>query len=546
MARQSTTPVSFNRTTRVDTSAIMTSGRAGLVNPILFIPLLRGDSASGTVGIDIELGEMPRPLLNGVVVNAQAWFMPKSAHPQFFSEADFRHSYQGELIKALGQADRTPPPFFHVLTGAAKTQYLTSTFIKMLGIHVPDGVTSVNADLIDAYNIIYNFRLAAHSSKLERRKYATENLTDALKLARAFWPSNRYSRVVPDYERALLLGALTLDVAAGQVPVKGIGFNGNVNGTSSANREGPSGTPRTTQWHSPGAQTAIAVGGAGATSWPAIYAEMAGMGIDITLSNFDKARTTQAFAKVRTAYAGNDATGFDNDDVIVAELMQGLRVPEEVFKRPWLLDSKMVNVGFIERHATDAENLDRSLTQGRTSLSLRINVPVQDVGGLVMVTVEVLPERLYERQSEGYVMLTDPAQFPDALRDVQRIEPVDLVPNHRIDAKHTAPNSLYGYEPMNDVWNREYTRLGGAFYQATPGAAWTEQRSALWLPEIVDPEYTDAHYLAPDNFPHDVFSDTNAPAYELTARHSVTIVGLTQIGDVLVENNDDYEAVVDA
>ena len=45
MARQSTTPVKFNKTTRKDASVLMSSARAGIVVPAGYIPLLPGDSA---------------------------------------------------------------------------------------------------------------------------------------------------------------------------------------------------------------------------------------------------------------------------------------------------------------------------------------------------------------------------------------------------------------------------------------------------------------------------------------------------------------------
>jgi len=58
-----------------------------------YAPILRGDSASGKVAIDLELAEMPRPLLNGVMMNVQAWFVFKTAHPQFSGRDEFIASY---------------------------------------------------------------------------------------------------------------------------------------------------------------------------------------------------------------------------------------------------------------------------------------------------------------------------------------------------------------------------------------------------------------------------------------------------------------------
>lgn len=544
MARQSTTPVSFNRTIRRDTAVTMTSGRAGVVTPLAYIPLFAGDGCGGRAGVDIKLAEMPKPLLNAVSANFQAWFVPKSAHPQFPGRDELMHARTGDNIKALGAVDRAPPPFFTEITGGALTTAAASAFFKTLGLHIPTG-SKINSDLIDAFSVVYNFRLAAHSSRLTRRKYASEDIAEATSLPPAFWPSSRLSRVVPDYERALVVGALDLDVSAGKIPVHGIRQNGAY--TFSAAGANMSADANGMYLGTGGAVLSFdrLPGNPGGTALD-IFAEMAGQSVGVTLADIDKARTTQAFAKLRTAYAGNDATGFDNDDTIVAMLMQGIAVAPDDFRRPWLLDSKRVPVGFAERFATDAANLDASVTEGRASAVLSLNVPVQDVGGVILITCEVLPERVDERMSDEWLMAVDVNELPNALRDVQRVEPVDLVMNRRIDAKHSMPSGLYGYEPMNDRWNRDFTRLGGDFYMATPGGGWTENRSNIWQSEIVNPTFSGTHYLAPSPFPHDVFADTTGSAFEIVCRHMVSINGLTQIGDVLAENNDDFEAVQEA
>ncbi|MEP3530116.1 MAG: hypothetical protein ABJN39_20245 [Sulfitobacter sp.] len=551
MARQSTTPVQFSRTRRVDENIAMTSGRAGKVIPLTYVPVLRGDSASGKVGVDIDLAEMPRPLLNAVGANIQAWFVPKSCHPQFSGQDEFMNAYQGQTITALGQADRAAPEYFMNLPVNLDNGDVVanSEVFKTLGLHLA-GDKSYNVDLVDALALIHNFRLAAHSSRLERRKYAAEDYSEVHTLPRAFWPSGRFSRIVPDYERALIVGSLDLDVSAGQIPVEGIGIENLAIGDGARVATNAwsdsSGSKNSEHWfsdHSAGNRVAIEKG---ANNLPQIFANMVGSNVGVTLADIDKARVRKEFAQLRQTMAGNDPTGFASDDAIVAELMQGLRVPEDQFKRPWLLDSKRVTFGMVERYATDAANLDASVSQGRASAQLSINLPQTEAGGLIVVVMEVLPERIYERQADEWLYMTKTEQLPDALRDVQRPEPVDMVENYRIDARHSSPDGLYGYEPMNDKWNRSTTRLGGAFYQADPSNPWTEQRSAIWQTNIVDPQFTEDHWLAPENFPHDVFSDITADAFEVVCRHNITLVGLTQIGDVLAEANDDYQAVEDA
>ena len=577
MARQSTTPVQFNRTIRKDTAVTMSSGRAGVVQPFAYIPVLPGDSVAGRVGVDIQLKEMPKPLLNGVHANIQAWFVPKSAHVQFAGRDELNHAITGESIKVMNNDGslntRTPPPYYHLTPANAgsKNTLADSTFMKGLGLHLVNGLAA-NVDLVDAFNLIYNFRLAAHSSRLPRRKYFAESPAEATSLPPAFWPSSRLSRVVPDYERALIVGALDLDVSAGRLTIGGTatvsaslsgGFRGEVDhvvdsvasvqpvrlvtGDKMPGRKGVISAVPVSNSYEMSQDARVTLDGSGITVDTAgLFADMGGSSIGITLADIDKARTTQAFAKLRTAYAGNDATGFDNDDTIVALLMQGISVPPDQFKRPWLLDSRRVPIGFAERFATDAANLDQSVTLGRASAQLSLNVPMQDVGGVIIVTVEVLPERVDERMSDEWLHAKTFDDLPNALRDIQRVEPVDLVQNRRIDARHTAPNSLYGYEPMNDRWNRDFTRLGGDFYMGTPGGGWTENRSTIWQTEIVDPTFSETHYLAPSPFPHDVFADQLADAFEIVCRHVVSISGNTQIGDVLAENNDDYDAVTGA
>lgn len=540
MARQSTSPVTFNKSVRKDTAVLMSSGRAGKVIPIGYIPLLAGDSASGRVGVDVQLKEMPRPLLNAVHANFQAWVVPKSAYPQFAGRDELNHSRTGEAIKALGAADRTPPNFFTSFNSASpvNTTFKNSDFAKTLGLHLPTG-KAINSDLVDAFALIYNFRLAAHSSRLARKKYLSEDAAAAVALPPAFWPSSRFSSVVPDYERALIVGSLDLDVVAGRMPVQGITRAGPAVTTGAANA-----ITNATNFQVGNASGTLnfAMG----TDSVGVFTEMAGGVMSVTLADIDKARTTQAFAKMRTAYAGNDATGFDNDDTLVALLMQGIVLQGDDFKRPVLLDSKRVPIGFAERFASDGANLDQSVTLGRASAMLSLNVPQLPDGGMVIFTVEVLPERIDERMSDEFLSVTTFDELPNALRDVQRTEPVDIVHNRRVDAKHTSPDGMYGYEPMNNVWNRDFTRLGGDFYQPVVGAGFSETRSNIWQTEIVNPAFGTSHYLAPVDFPHDVFADTNGHAFEFTCRHAVTISGITQIGDVLAENNDDYDAVEEA
>lgn len=540
---QSKTPVQFQRSRRADRGVTITSGRAGKVVPVSHIPVLRGDGLSGRVGIDCDLAEMPKPLLNGVKLNFQAWFVPKSAHAQFASYDEFMASYNSTSIKALGVADREPPQWSFLVEATNGTDETpeASEIYKSLGIHWTEG-SDIQHDLIDAYSLVWNFRAAAHSIKIPRRPYASENYYQAKNLERAFWPSNRYTSVVSEYEKALITGELSLDVLSGQVPVHGMGSTVAVAGGETGVRETGGSTVDYTRRYT---SSNFIMRATDDGEYPDVFAEMAGQSIGITLGELDKMRQLQSFAKLKATYQGTDTTGFMSEDAIMADLMSGLRVPEEHYRRPWLLDAKIISFGMEERHATDGASLEQSVTQGRTAAVLNLNLPEQDAGGVIIITVEVVPERIYERQSDEWLFTTSPNQFPEAMRDVLRVEPVDPVINRRIDGRHTSPAATYGHEPMNTKWQRDFTHLGGVFYQADPQNPFKEQRSSLWTPNLVDPAFTQDHYLVPEDFPHDVFADTEADAFECVVRHEVAISGLTQFGDVLHEDNSEYQELSD-
>lgn len=537
MARQSTTPISFPRTRRMDRGALRTSGRAGQMQIAAYMPLLRGDSAAGRFTGQFKLSHMPKPIMNRVMLNMQVWFVSHLCHPRFASANELMHSYQEKQIISLGEAPRNPPRYFNTYGPTERAIIKGSDHFKHLGLH--DNQNTLNDELLDIYSLIYNFRLAAHSTKLARRQYFQENPAQAAKFSPAFWVENRFTRVVPDYDKDLVMGAMSLDVAAGQLPVKGIrrvgtgtvdgAANGLFNSTNAGNATTRIGN--TTNW--------LEFDIRGATD--AIYAEMMGTTIISTLRDIDTARQTQAYAKVRRALAGNNPSGYDADLVIMAELMQGF-TPMTNLERPVLIDHKVVPFSLHERPATDGPNLEMSTSDGVAQVDLSINVPETDTGGMIMVTYEVVPERIYERQRDPYFNKTAPGDLPNALRDVLRPEPIDTVVNSRLDANHSTPAGLYGYEPMNDQWNREFTRLGGQFFSDT-GTEWTEARSSLWLAGVSNPVYSRDHFLVPENMDHSVFSKTDGPAYEAAFQHDLLVTGITQFGDILAENNGEFAAI---
>jgi hypothetical protein len=228
---------------------------------------------------------------------------------------------------------------------------------------------------------------------------------------------------------------------------------------------------------------------------------------------------------------------------VLSELMQGFEVDDAYLRRPFLLASKTAVFGMTERHATDAANLDDSNTTGQASIRMSVNIPKAEFGGIFLCTVEVMPERMYEAAGDPYLRATTVDDLPNQIRDLGRAEPVDTVANWRIDERHTTPDGVFGYEPMNMKWQREFTRLGGEFRAGTAGAHPTAARTAIWLTEEVDPAYTDDHHVCPQPFPHDVFSVPANNVVQAAVRQQLTITGMTQFGDALMEDNSEFTTI---
>lgn len=542
MIKHDTRPLDFPRTMRADNQSILTTGKAGEVIPFGFVPLFREDQATGRVTLAAELAEMPAPLENAVIGRLQTWFVPRPALPQFEGLDEYTHSYQGKNITRLGAAGRTPPSLFDTISySAVYTTANGSEFMRATGLTVEASATG-NTDYVDAYILVQNFRLAQLTSKMTRYDYYQEDNVAALELKPALWPRNMYSNVVADYEEALVTGSLDLALSAGSIPVSGLGSPDQTYDAANLTVYETGGSGSTT--YNPHRQVNQSV-----LAWkedpnnagfPGIFAEMSGQNIVTTLAQIDVARRQQSFAQAVAAMDGNQYSGFNNDDVLILDLMNGFTVPDDLLNRPWLLDAKQGVFGMTERHATDAANLDDSVVVGQLRLQTSINVPTARYGGIIFSTFEFMPERMYPRGADAYMTVTAESDLPNALRDSLNPLPVEIVPNGEIDTAHTSASGTFGYRELNAKWNRERTLMGGDFQSLTPGAHATAARTQIWQPEYIDPALNSDLYRCPHPFPQDVFASPANDTVTLSVRVETAIRGLTQVGQRLVEDNSEF------
>lgn len=518
----STAPIATEKSVRGDEIRALTTGRAGKIIPVSYIPVLREDRVSrGRVRLKLDMAETIHPLMNSVNVTAYVHFIPFLAFERFNGSMDaYNRSYQG-----IGEPHNdTPIPFFTSVP-FDKTREIWKT----MGIHWKNGQPINNAP-IEAYNALVNFRRKARSEKL-----ALRSLTDTT-LAEAFWKNSNLWHIVPDFDQAAMDGEVELQFATSDLPVRGIGRRiGTV--TPETNVSVSENGKADVYPFAKGTNDANYVFETGASGTPHIFAELAASGVRLSLANIELAKQTAAFAKLREKYSGMD------DDYIIDLLMEGIRVPDEALKQPILLDRKSTIFGYSERHAMDGASLDMSVTTGETSLDLSFRTPPMNVGGLIMITVEIVPEQLYERQKDMFLATQDPATLPNFMRDFLDPEKVSVVRNDFVDVEHGTPSGTFGYAPLNHEWKRSLTRIGGKYYRPNPDT-FVEDRQRFWAVEQLNPTLTSDFYLV-NNLPHSVFLDTISDPFEILTLGQAEIVGNTVFGKVLEEDGGHYDAIMD-
>lgn len=529
--RQSVTPVRVPRSLRGHEVSMLTSLPAGRMVPVAGIPLLREDSVRrGNVRLSFEMHETAEILMNAVQCNVYAYLVPYLAFDRFNGMDELNRAYMGEPLRE----GEDPIPFFET---EARGAVGTNPVLEYLGLHAkPDD--QINTAYNQAYNLIWNKRATDRSQSIAKR-----TMTDKT-LAPAFWQHDRYKHIVPDFDQALIDGEVALNIANAKMPVRGIGKENQTFG---------SGTQAVYETGHAGATTYLnsMETGSGASpnkffieedpdnpGFPGIFAELQENGITVSLSNIEAAKKTVAFAKLREQYDGHD------DDYIIDLLMQGIRIPEQMYKQPILLAAKSTIFGMSKRYASDGANLTESVVNGATFVDLAIRTPRVNTGGVIMVVAECVPDQLFERQQDPLLYTTTVNELPKADRDELDPEKVQTVYNRYVDVDHDTPDGVFGYEPLNAQWDVKARRVGGRFLRPEVDGTFDEDRLRIWSSEVANPTLSEEFYLS-TTVHTKPFADQTQDPFEAVAAGQFVIEGNTVFGGALIEATDNYARVLE-
>ena len=540
-----TAPITVKRSTRRDRARVLTSADAGKILPLKYIPMLREDAVKrGRVRVNLEMMETAEYLMNGIQVDVMAHYVPMLAFDRFNgSMEELNRSYKGEpgiggSVVPYFEKNKTYNPTSDTVVTHTTNQSAIDTsnysggvadnsvFLQTMGIHTQSA--DYNTTIVEAYNAIVNHRRKARSASLPLR-----NAFDH-RLAEAFWSLDN-NHIVPDFDQKLIDGEVALNALTFKAPVVTEQYT-QIN-PGSLNGGGDPGT----NFAVPGNTTNPTAQGTTPESYlfEDMYAELtAGGNATMSLADIEQAKKTAAFAKLRSMYDGI------TDEHVIDLLMEGISVPLEYMKQPILLSKASTMIGYNQRYATDAANLDTSVTNGFATVDMSIRTPQMNTGGVIMITAEIVPEQMWERKKDYFLYETNADNLPNYLRDVLDPEQVSVVKNDHLDVNHSTPNGTFGYAPLNHEWMlRDMVNVGGKYYRPA-NDAFDEDRAKIWTVEQTDPTLSEDFYLV-SGLHKKVFSDQVADAFEITCISDVEITGNTVFGERLLEADatSDYEQI---
>ena len=517
-------PITVQKSMRTARGRVLTSGDAGKILPLKYEWLHREDGVqSGKIRVNVEMMETSEMLMNGVGVTLYAHFVPMLAFDRFNgSMNELNASYKGEngvagSVVPFFETNKYYNNLGQVVENSSGAHYDTenltaglgrNVFYQTMGIH--QEAVNFNMTVVEAYNAIVNHRRRARSKSLPLRNAFDHSL------AEAFWINNGMQNIVPDFDQALIDGEVQLQGLTFQAPVKVATAQTGVTGM---------------QLNGDQLQTTL-------NGLQDVFAELtAGGNATMSLADIEQARKTVSFAKLRQMYDGIE------DDYLIDLLMEGIRVPEEAMKQPILLGKQRAMIGFNQRYATDAANLDESATNGFATIDMSIRTPAMNTGGCIFVTAEIVPEQLWERKKDYFLYTTDPDTLPNYLRDYLDPEKISLVKADHADVNHATPDATFGYAPLNHEWQRDLVNVGGKYYRPS-NDAFDEDRAKIWSAESTNVTLNEDWYLCTD-LHKKVFADQTADSFEITAMTDFKIVGNTVFGAGLQESDatSDYDAI---
>jgi hypothetical protein len=533
-------PLAFKRTTRPVRKKMLGSQDAGRAVPTSVDYVGPNESGVGNVAVNVQMMETAEPITNAVHATVMTYLVPFTAFEQFSgSEEEAMRRYEGKESLVTGNVE----PFFNtnkywngttVVTDTDASTWDTaggngrSEFYKTLGLHTQK--TTINNSYVQAYNIVQNHRRRARSPQLAERNEFDHSI------AEAFWPNSGNNMIVADYDEAVVNGEVTLSSFTGEA---GIVSNLTLNNTATTYLNMANETASTGF----GAVAGDYIDTGTKAEFTDVYADLSKATAGFNLAELAQSKLIADYARKRANMSGQ------SEEYIIDLLMRGIMPTSAVSRLPILVGMGKGIFSMNQRYATDAANLEDSVTNGMVNISYRCAVPRTKLGGILYTQIEVAPEQVWERKKDYFLYTTDAGKLPNALRDHLQIEGgegVKVVTKDHLDVNHSTPDAILGYMPLNSEYRVNDVRIGGKFYRPASDSTYVEERSRIWSAEAANPSLNTDHYLT-TNIHKKVFADQVSDSLEYSMVSDFKLNTDIQFGDRLQETDatSDHEAITD-
>jgi hypothetical protein len=538
----------YKESTRPIEIKSLTSAELGVANPIAASYVGANESGVGNVQMNVQLAETPEPITNAIHATAMTYLVPFTAFSQFNgSEEEAMRRYAGEPSLFTGNVE----PFFEknkwynsvneteatlssdyareidtVVTGQRGESGL-ALFYQTMGLHTQ--AENINNSYVQAYNIVQNHRRRARSPQLAERNEFDH------RLAEAFWPNSGNSKIVADYDQAVMSGEVTLSGMTGSAAVRARYQNSETISRRDATTQDVYGANTITF------PEGVATREGDQYVWEDIVADFSAANPTINLAELAQGELIAKWAQKRAALSGQSA------EWLIDLVLRGIQPSSAISRMPILVGMGKGIFSMNQRYATDAANLEDSLTNGMVSLNYRCAVPRTKLGGVLITQLECAPEQVWERKKDYFLYTTDVGKLPNALRDhllIEGGEGVEVVTKDHLDVNHSTPDAILGFQPLNEKWKVNDIRVGGKFYRPASDSTYVEERARIYSNEVTDPSLNTDAYLV-TNLHKKVFADQVSDALEITTVHDFKLRSDIQFGDRLQETDasTDHDAI---
>lgn len=423
------------------------SANMGGLYPIGCTEVLPGDTFQHGTSVLLRCSPLLAPVMHPVRVRIHHWFVPTRI---IWSE------FENFITGGPDGLNASVPPY---VTSPVSTGFAEGSLADYLGIRPGVASTQFSALPFRAYAKIFNefYRDEDLTTALTISTASGSDTTTSVALQNACWEKDYFTSARLSAQK----GSAVSIPLTGDAPVKGIGKNNQTFDAGSHNvyESGGSGTvnyPNSAEINTT-ANRLFYVNQDGTTGYPDIYADLSGVSaVDIT--DLREASAIQRYKEMRMRF------GSRYSEYLLA---MGIKSSDARLQRPEYLGGGKQTIQFSEIIQTgvttdgdDQEGVGNLKGHGIAALRSNRYRKFFEEHGFVITLMSVLPKTMYQDQTSK--MWNRPTKYDYWQPEYEHVGQ-QAVLYKEVQAQHTTPTAVFGYQDRYDEYRRVESSIAGEF-----------------------------------------------------------------------------------